>query len=76
MQTNLEKIPVALKRIKGWVGFDIQPDGKTPISLVDYKKVGPTDKDRLVDFESAAKALENRVVDGLQYLLDLNIVEL
>ena len=65
MQTNLEKIPVALKRIKGWVGFDIQPDGKTPISLVDYKKVGSTDKDRLVDFESAAKALENRVVDAI-----------
>lgn len=65
MDIDLAKVPVALKRIKGWAGFDIQDGKKKPISLIDYKGVGATDTGRLVDFETAAKAIRERQVDAI-----------
>ena len=58
MKIYVEKIPKFLSRIKDWAGFIVEDGKKKPISLIDGKGVGANDKDRLVDFETAAAAIK------------------
>ena len=65
IETKIEKIPLFLKRIKGWAGYKLQETGKKPLSVLDMKGVGPDDKDRLVDFETAVNAFQSGEVDAV-----------
>lgn len=65
MEIKLDKFPISLKRINGWAGFYIRDGKKKPISLIDYRPVGANDFSRLVDFDTAAKALQEKRVDAL-----------
>jgi len=62
---NLERVPVALKRIPKWAGFIIKNGKKTPVSILDMKGVGANDTNRLVSFDKAKEAAENHLVDAI-----------
>ena len=65
IKTKIEKIPLFLKRIKGWAGYKLQETGKKPLSVLDMKGVGPDDKDRVVDFETVVTSFQSGEVDSV-----------
>ena len=65
---GIANIPKNLQDLKTWCGFQVDEDGKLikkPLSLVDFKGLGITDTERLVDFETAVEALKSGKVIAL-----------
>ena len=65
IETKIDKIPLFLRRIKGWAGYKLKETGKKPLSVLDMKGVGPDDKDRVVDFDTITTAFQSGEVDAV-----------
>ena len=66
--SGIANIPKDLQDLKTWCGFYTNDNGiliKKPLSLIDFKGVGVTETDRLVDFNTAAESLRTGKVAAL-----------